>query len=64
MLAPPSTPFWQTAPLWQMSPAQHAIPTAPQFMHTLGAVPGGFAQPSPALQTLPGQQFCPSPPHG
>jgi len=40
-----------------MLPGQHAVPTAPQFMQTLGPVPGGLAQPRPALQVLPAQQF-------
>jgi len=40
------------------------MPTAPQFMQTLGPVPAGFAQPRPVLHVLPGQQLWPSPPQG
>src|SRR5262245_39899849 len=60
---PPSAPATHAPPLWQMSPAQQAIPTAPHIMQTLGPV-AGFAQPRPPLQVLPAQQFWPSPPQG
>src|SRR4051812_6343596 len=33
---PPSAPAVHAPPLWQMLPGQQAVPTAPQFMQTLG----------------------------
>jgi len=50
--AMPPSAATQEPPLWQMLPAQQAMPTAPHIMQMLGPVPGGFAQPRPVLHVL------------
>jgi hypothetical protein len=52
----------QVAPAWQLDPGQQAAPGAPHAMHMLVSVPGGSAQPSPALQVSSSQQGWPAPP--
>jgi hypothetical protein len=62
--APPSACPPQTSPAWQLSPAQHAAPLAPQLSHVAGVFcPGGLLHPRPALQVSLAQQGCPAPPH-
>lgn len=67
--APPAPPaplvcLTQAPPVWQMSPAQHAPFSAPQFEHMRGAFPGGFSQARPVAQVLLSQQICVFAPHG
>ena len=56
------TPGRHAPPAWQVLPAQQAPLSAPQFMHTLPALPWS-AQPSPVLQLSPPQHAWPAPPH-
>jgi hypothetical protein len=46
-------------PVWQSSPGQQAVPTAPQFMQVRAAPPPGLAQTRLPLQLLPAQQALP-----
>jgi hypothetical protein len=47
----------QTPPVWQMFPAQQALPGAPQAMQVLVAPPPGLAHPKPVMQVFPVQQI-------
>jgi hypothetical protein len=46
----------QPMPLWQLPPAQHAAPLAPQLWQVAGWPPPGALQPRPALQVWLAQQ--------